>query len=226
MKTSTIYINDNIKILRRLPTSSIDLVYLDPPFNSKRQFAAPIGSSAAGAAFNDLWSMDLVDEAWLGEIADTNPNLSLLIQSLPSKPDQAYLIYMAIRLLETHRLLTDTGSLYLHCDDTMSHSLKLAMDNIFGTKNYRNNIVWQRNKGSNNNKSKYLRANDHILFYGKTSQPVWNPPYIELQSKDQYNCQDDRGIYQPCPLTSTGIVAAGESGKPWRGVNSADYNQH
>jgi len=167
-----------------------------------------------------------VDEAWLGEIADTNPNLSLLIQALPSKPDQAYLIYMAIRLLETHRLLTDTGSLYLHCDDTMSHSLKLAMDNIFGTKNYRNNIVWQRNKGSNNNKSKYLRANDHILFYGKTSQPVWNPPYIELQSKDQYNCQDDRGIYQPCPLTSTGIVAAGESGKPWRGVNSADYNQH
>ncbi len=125
--TSTIYINDNIRILRRLPTGSVDLVYLDPPFNSKGQFAAPIGSDAA---FNDLWSMDLVDEAWLGEIANTNPNLNLLIQSLPSKPDQAYLIYTAIRLLETHHLLTDTGSIYLHCDDAMNHSLELVMAHL------------------------------------------------------------------------------------------------
>ena len=109
--------------------SPLDLIYLDPPFNSNRDYSAPIGSEAAGAAFKDTWTLSDVDLAWHGEIAEANPALYRVIDAAREahgKGMQSYLIMMAVRLLEMKRLLKPTGSIYLHCDPTASHYLKLT----------------------------------------------------------------------------------------------------
>ena len=145
MKNRTIFTGDNLPVLRGLDTDSVDLIYLDPPFNSNRDYAAPIGSEAAGAAFKDTWTLSDVDVAWHGEIADRNPGLYELISlagKTHSKGMMSYLIMMSPRLLEMERVLKPTGSIYLHVDPTASHYLKIAMDCVFGRDNFRNEIVW------------------------------------------------------------------------------------
>ncbi len=117
----TIWTGDNLDILRGLNSETVDLIYLDPPFNSNRTYAAPIGSRAAGAAFKDAWTLDDLDTAWLGLIADRHPAMYRVIEAAGvshSNGMQAYLCMMAVRLLEMRRVLKPTGSLYLHCDDT------------------------------------------------------------------------------------------------------------
>ena len=144
IKTSTIFTGDNLPILRGMDSESVDLIYLDPPFNSNRRYAAPIGSEAAGAVFKDVWTLADTDDAWWGELAEAHPALYKVIDgasAVGGKADKAYCIYMAIRLLEMHRVLKSTGSIYLHCDPTMSHSLKLVMDAVFGQKHYQNEIA-------------------------------------------------------------------------------------
>lgn len=121
--------------MRGMDDRCVDLIYLDPPFNSNRNYEAPIGSEAAGASFKDAWTLEDTDEVWWGEIADKHPALYKVIDAIgetQGKNAKGYSIYMAIRLLEMHRILKDTGSIYLHCDPTMSHGLKLTMDAIFG----------------------------------------------------------------------------------------------
>ena len=135
----TIFTGDNLDILRGMDSESVDLIYLDPPFNSNRHYKAPIGSQAAGAEFKDAWTFEDTKEAWWGLIADEHPAIYKVIDAagdVGSKGDKAYLIYMAMRLLEMHRILKPIGSIYLHCDDVMSHSLKMVMDAIFGRKNF------------------------------------------------------------------------------------------
>ncbi len=110
----------------------IDLIYLDPPFNSNASHAAPIGSEAAGAEFKDTGSLDDVDIAWLDLIEVRHPRLNRVIRAAMTGSDKSYLVYMAARLLELRRLLKPTGSIYLHCDPTMSHYLKLVMDAVWG----------------------------------------------------------------------------------------------
>ena len=128
----TIFTGDNLPIMRGMNSESVDLIYLDPPFNSKANYAAPIGSEAAGAEFKDTWTLNDVDAAWLDLIEAKHPRLNRVIHAAMSDSDKSYLIYMAVRLLEMHRVLKPTGSIYLHCDPTMSHYLKLVMDAVLG----------------------------------------------------------------------------------------------
>ena len=124
-----------------LNSETVDLIYLDPPFNSNKDYAAPVGSKASGAAFKDTWTLSDLDEAWMGLIADEQPAIASLLATtgaVAGKGMQSYLTMMAVRLLEMRRVLKSTGSIYLHCDPTASHYLKLLMDAIFGTDNFRN----------------------------------------------------------------------------------------
>ena len=144
IKSKTIFTGDNLPIMRGINSKSIDLIYLDPPFNSKTNYAAPIGSKAAGAEFRDTWTLSDVDNAWLDLIETKYPALNRVTHAAMTNSDKSYLIYMAARLLEMKRILKDTGSIYLHCDTTMSHYLKLVMDAVFGKGNFRNEVVWKR----------------------------------------------------------------------------------
>ena len=118
--------------MRGMNSASVDLIYLDPPFNSKTDYAAPVGSRAAGAEFKDTWSLQDVDIAWLDLIEAKHPRLNRVIHAAMTNSDKSYLVYMAVRLLEIRRILKPSGSIYLHCDPTMSHYLKLVMDAVFG----------------------------------------------------------------------------------------------
>ena len=134
----TVFTRDNLEVLRGINSNCIDLIYLDPPFNSNRNYAAPIGSEAAGAAFKDTWELNDLDEAWHNEIADKNLKLYKVIDASEhsyGKGMKSYLIMMAVRLMELHRVLKNTGSIYLHCDPTAGHYLKTLMDSIFGQQN-------------------------------------------------------------------------------------------
>ncbi len=187
IKPGTIFTSDNLPILRGMDSESVDLIYLDPPFNSNRNYAAPIGSKAAGAEFKDVWTLDDTDDAWWGELADAHPVLYRVIDGAGAaggKGNKAYCIYMAVRLLELHRVLRSAGSIYLHCDPTMSHSLKLVLDAIFGAKNFRNEIVWRRTKSAKSTRGRLGRSHDIILFYSRGSKLTWNDPRLPLDSNE------------------------------------------
>ena len=131
----TMWTGDNLDVLRGINTASVDLVYADPPFNSNRDYEAPIGSKAAGAAFRDTWTLSDVDEAWHGEISEQAPPVYAAIDNagiIHGKRMKSYLIMMAVRLLELRRVIKPTGSLYLHCDPTANSYLRLLCDAVFG----------------------------------------------------------------------------------------------
>ena len=224
VQNRTIFSNDNLPVLRGIDTESIDLIYLDPPFNSNRNYAAPIGSDAAGAAFKDTWTLSDVDNAWHGEIADREPALSQAIHTAElthGKGMKSYLIMMAVRLLEMKRVLKKTGSIYLHCAPTASHYLKSEMDAVFGKNNFRNEIVWQRTNTHGLGKQ-FGRVHDTILFYSKSSQKVWNDVYTEHDPEyveRTYRHSDERGLFQVDNLTGGSVTEKGESGQPWRGID-------
>ncbi len=172
-KNRTMWTGDNLDIMRGMNSESVDLIYLDPPFNSKHNYAAPIGSEAAGAEFKDTWTLSDIAVEWHGLIADENPELYKVIDATMTNSDRAYIIYMAIRLLEMRRILKSTGSIYLHCDPTMSHYLKLVMDSIFGRKNFRNEIVWsyQRWTGATRH---FQRMHDIVLMFARSNESTFN----------------------------------------------------
>jgi len=175
--TRTIFTGDNFQILRGMNSQCVDLIYLDPPFNSNANYAAPIGSKAAGSEFKDTWTLSDIDVAWHGELARKNQglyNFLLSARAIQGNSMLSYLIYMSIRLLEMHRLLKDEGSIYLHCDPTTSHYLKGVMDSIFGKKNFRNEIIWAYRTGGAGSK-KFAKKHDVILFYSKTAKYTFNP---------------------------------------------------
>ena len=166
----TLYTADNLDIMRGMDSESVDLIYLDPPFNSKKNYAAPIGSKAAGAVFQDTWSLDDVKREWVEGIeADNTATWGVITTAgfTREESSQAYLTYMAIRLLEMRRILKPTGSIYLHCDPTMSHYLKELMDALFGWRNFRNEIVWGYRTGGLG-KHWFGRKHDVILFFSKS----------------------------------------------------------
>ena len=175
----TLWTGDNLDIMRGMNSESVDLIYLDPPFNSNKNYAAPIGSEAAGAAFKDTWTLDDVDEAWHGEIADRDPTLYAIIDAAGyahGKGMKSYLIMMAVRLMEMRRVLKETGSIYLHCDPTASHYLKVILDGIFGTRNFRNEIVWDYSFRLMDLPNFFNRKHDILLFYAKTPAAQFEMP--------------------------------------------------
>ena len=189
---------DNLDIMRGMNSESVDLIYLDPPFNSNQDYAAPIGSEAAGAAFKDTWTLDDVDLAWHGEIAEQHPALYAIIgaaREAHGAAMQSYLIMMGIRLLEMRRLLKPTGTIYLHCDSTASHYLKLLMDAVFGQRNFRNDISWKRFNFHADAK-RFGRVADNLLFYSKSDRYIFNQqrvPYSKEYINSKFTHQDPDG---------------------------------
>ena len=185
----TIWTGDNLDILRGLNSESVDLIYLDPPFNSNRNYAAPVGSRAAGAAFKDTWTLSDLDTAWMGLIADEQPAMYKVIEAAGlahGKGMQSYLCMMAVRLLEMNRVLKDTGSIYLHCDPTAGHYLKMLMDSIFGVGNFLSDISWKRTSAHSDTKQgrrQHGRIRDSLLFYSNGSSWTWNPIYTEYDQE-------------------------------------------
>ncbi len=185
----TLWTADNLKVMRGMNSGTVDLIYLDPPFNSKKDYAAPIGSQAAGAAFQDTWSLDDVKREWAEDIqADNTATWSAITVAGFTNGDsaQAYLTYMAIRLIEMRRILKPTGSIYLHCDPTMSHYLKLAMDAIFGARKFRRELIWnlQTTSGYKSQAVGYIRGHDTLLYYTNSSNFSFNKQY--LPHKQEY----------------------------------------
>ena len=194
----TIWTGDNLDILRGMNSECVDLIYLDPPFNSNQNYAAPVGSKAAGAAFKDTWHLSDLDVAWMGLIADERPATAHVLRTAGithGKGMQSYLTMMAVRLLEMHRVLKDTGSIYLHCDPTASHYLKLLMDAVFGGANFRNEVVWSYKRYTARS-NRFQREHDVILFYGKHT-PTFNVIYESYSKnsgkRDSHYKQDEAG---------------------------------
>ena len=220
----TIWTADNLDVLRGMNSDSVDLVYLDPPFNSGKQWSAPVGSEAAGASFKDAWTLSDVDLAWHGEIAEEHPALYAIIDAAGvahGKAMKSYLIYMAVRLIELKRVLAATGSIYLHCDDTAGAYLKMTMDAVFGKDSYRNEIVWRR-ATSHNDPGRYGRITDSILYYATGPERRWNgdaiaTPKDEAQMAASYPSSDARGRYRSDNLTGPGhgTASGNPSTMPW-----------
>ena len=177
----TMWTGDNLPIMRGMNSESVDLIYLDPPFNSKANYAAPIGSKAAGAEFKDTWTLQDIDVAWLDLIEQKHPKVNRVIQAAMTDSDKSYLIYMAARLIEMHRILKPTGSIYLHCDPTMGHYLKLLMDSIFGRSGFLNEIVWHYRRWTGK-ANRFQRLHDLVYLYSKTDTYTWNQLYTEYTS--------------------------------------------
>ncbi len=176
LQNRSIYCKDNIDILQGINSQCVDLLYLDPPFNKKKVFTAPIGSHAEGASFKDYFQEEDLKKEWLKTIQEDRDELySFLmgIRDYGNKYNFCYLAYMAIRIIECHRILKDTGSLYLHCDPTMSHYLKILLDCVFGEKQFRNEIVWCYT-GPAKTVKWYPRKHDILLFYAKSIGSYWD----------------------------------------------------
>ncbi len=195
---STLFYGDNLPILRDyIATASVDLVYLDPPFNSNRTynvlFKQESGQEAESqiAAFEDTWHWNAAAEFTYFQLIENAPaHVAQMIGALRGFIGEnqmlAYLVMMAARLVELHRVLKPTGSLYLHCDPTASHYLKIVMDTIFGPQNFRNEIIWKRSSAHSDSRQgaqHYGRITDTILFYSKGERIVWNQLYKPYDAK-------------------------------------------
>jgi len=220
---NTLYYGDNLDILRDrdwFPNESVDLIYLDPPFNSKRAYNI-IFKDEEGKyppsqieAFDDTWQWSDETEEAMWELskppypAELYRTLEAFRVALGNNDMMAYLVMMAIRLWELKRVLKDTGSIYLHCDATASHYLKIVMDQIFGVKNYRNEIIWKRTnnpKGSQFKDRKYGVYTDTIFFYSKTNDFIFElerlrRPLTEDEIEKKYPKKDEKGRYLEYPI--------------------------
>ena len=227
----TMWTRDNLDILRGLNSESIDLVYADPPFNSNKNYEAPIGSKAAGAAFKDTWTLSDVDLAWHGEIAEREPKVYAAIDNagmLHGPGMKSYLIMMAVRLLEVRRVLKPSGALLLHCDPTADAYLRILLDVIFGASNFRNEIVWKRTFSNARGARKVAAIHDVLLLYAASPTMVTNAVYTAHDPAyvaKFYRFEDEHGRYQPVVLTAPGTTN-GDSGKPWRGTDPGDKGRH
>ncbi len=237
LKTNVLYFGDNLEILRKyIPDNSVDLIYLDPPFNSKATYNVlykePTGklSQAQISAFEDTWHWGLESERALQEIAaspiaptEVKEFMSVLPKLVGKRTDMAaYLTMMCIRLIELRRVLKETGSIYLHCDPTASHYLKLLMDTIFGVANFRNEIVWKRTTAhadARQGSRHFGRIHDVLLRYTKTDKFIWNQQYMPYDQEyvdTYYKYVDEQGRrYWKDNLTAA--KPGGDTRYEWKG---------
>ncbi len=230
---------DNLVVLReRIPRESIDLVYLDPPFKSQASYNLLFKerngerSAAQVAAFADTWTWGREAKSAYDEVVENGPHgVSRLVRAfhdfLKSSDMMAYVAMMAPRLVLLHQCLKTTGSLYLHCDPTASHYLKLLLDALFGPGNFRNEIIWRRT-GAHNSARRYGPVHDVILFYTKSKDYTWNPvlrPYVKGYVDDYFNKKDGERRYRSQTLTGSG-TRGGACGQPWRGYDPTAKGRH
>lgn len=210
MKNS-LYFGDNLHVLREhIKDESVDLIYLDPPFNSKRDYSLLFKnhegnfSDAQIVAFEDSWTWTDQTAHEFDEIITqskfpkTAKLIDTLVETLGRNDMSAYLVMMANRLIEMYRVLKSTGSLYLHCDSTASHYLKLVLDSIFGIQNYRNEIIWKRTNAHNDATMRFSNITDTILFYAKSSKTKFNVIKVDLDQdyvNKFYKHKDDKGFF-------------------------------
>ena len=245
--TNRLYYGDCLTIMADMPQASVDLIYLDPPFNSKQEYGG-IYKDETGRplpdqieAFCDMWTLNAETERtirhmpvlmreygiddqtaefwrlWLNALRDTQPRLL------------AYLSYMVQRLLQMRLILKPTASLYLHCDPTASHYIKVMLDGIFGHANFQNELTWHRSGGKSDAK-RYGRVSDRLLFYTKSSRFTWNRQYqahdpAYVQRTYRYDDRDGRGAYATMPLHAAGL-RNGESGQPWGDYDPGHNGNH
>ena len=239
MMANHLYYGDNLAVLRdSIRDDSVDLIYLDPPFNSNASynvlFKGPTGSESAAQieAFDDTWHWNDSAEAAFGEVLRSgNAAASIMLSSmrkfLGDNDMMAYLAMMAVRLLELHRVLKPTGSLYLHCDPTASHYLKILLDAVFGAEHYRNEVIWRRTS-SHNSAKRWGPVHDTILYYVKSGAAKWNAAFESYDEKylDRfYRFQDEGGRFRIGDLTGAG-GRKGDSGKPWRDYDPTTSGRH
>jgi len=210
-----LYFGDNLDILRdHVASESADLIYLDPPFNSKATynvlFQEKSGEKSAAqiTAFEDTWHWGMESEYAYQEVVKESPRkLADLMQAMHKFLGQndmmAYLVMMAQRMVELHRVLTPTGSIYLHCDPTASHYLKLVMDAVFGARNFQNEIIWKRASAHNMKTKGYVRGNDVILFYAKDTTYKFNQLYTSYSETQlsRYKKDEKGRLYKAENLT-------------------------
>jgi hypothetical protein len=207
--TNALYYGDNLGYLREMDRSSVDLVYLDPPFNSKATynllFKSPKGGTveAQTTAFKDTWTWDIPAEMAFDEAMASGPPAAGILRAfrgfLGDSDVMAYLAMMVPRLIHLHRVLKQTGSLYLHCDSTASHYLKLILDGIFGPDGFRNEIIWKRSHAHSDARQgarHFGRITDAILFYAKSVDAPFNQlhqPYDQKYIDREYRRIDADG---------------------------------
>ena len=235
---NTLYFGDNLKVLRdKIRDESVDLIYLDPPFNSKADynilFKTPdnVDSSSQITAFEDTWHWTSESELAYSQLLNTDSKIASVIRGLREAIGEndmmAYLTMMAIRLIELHRALKPTGSLYLHCDPTASHYLKIILDAVFDPHNFQNEIIWKRT-GSHNRTKRWGPIHDVLFYYSKSKTKTWNrvlQPYTQEYLDSAYRYNDEFGRYRLTELTGPG-TRTGDSGKPWKGVDFTDRGRH
>jgi site-specific DNA-methyltransferase (adenine-specific) len=235
-----LYYGDNLQVLRDdIADESVDLIYLDPPFNSQANynvlFRAPTGeqSQAQIEAFEDTWHWnDSAERAFDEVIQSGNTDAAEMLRAmrafLKENDMMAYLTMMAARLLQLHRVLKETGSLFLHCDPSASHYLKILLDAVFGPHSFQNEIVWKRTSAHSSSK-RFGPVHDIILYYAKGDTPVWNPifqPYDQTYIDAFYTHVDPDGRrWQRSDLTGAG-VRHGETGLVWRGIDVTAKGRH
>ncbi len=241
-----LWYGDNLTIMQSMPKYSVDLIYLDPPFNSKQSYnllyktmtGKPVPEQVE--AFCDTWEMDAQKEA----IARSMPVLMrehgvddyyvdfwrLWMQALRTTQPHllAYLIFMVQRLLYMKSILRPTGSIYLHCDPTASHYIKIMMDGIFGHERFQNEIIWKRTSAHSSAK-RYGPVHDVILFYSAGPKFTWNPLFggYDPQYVDAFytHKEEDGRAWRRSDLTGAG-VRNGETGLPWRGIDVTAKGRH
>lgn len=246
-RVNRLYYGDCLTIMQDMPNESVDFIYLDPPFNSDRSYNA-IYTDETGRtlpdqveAFNDMWELtsdrlrvirnmpvllreEGIDDdvaqfwrTWMQALRNTQPRLL------------AYLSYMVQRLLPMRRILKPSGSIYLHCDPTASHYIKVMMDGIFGHQNFRNDIAWRR-AVSHNDPKKFGNIVDHILFYSRSEHHYWAGDEIATPKSDEdldeaYPAMDGKGRYRTGDLTGAG-TRNGESGRTWKSYDVYARGRH
>lgn len=245
-----LFYGDNLDVLRnKIASDTVDLCYIDPPFNSKRNYFQIYNNQgsedrAQAQAFVDTWEWG--DEAqkgldWItnierlqsGKLTEQTVDLIRGLEKVLKKGALlAYLVHMTLRIVEIHRVLKPTGSFYLHCDPTASHYLKLVLDAVFCGQggDFRNEIVWRRT-GAHNKAGRFTPIHDVVFYFTKSTNYVWNPirtPYMRKHVDDNFIKQPDgsyKTAYYGNVLTGSD-VRNGESGLPWKGFNPTSKNRH
>ena len=226
----TLFQGDNLGYLRWMADESVDLIATDPPFNKGRDFHATPDSLADGGQFEDRWRWDKdVQPEWLDAIRgdeDLRPVWQVIDAAYGASGEDmaAFLCFMGVRLLEMRRVLKDTGSIYLHADDTAGAYLRALMDAVFGRDNFRNEIIWER-VGGRSDAKRWARAHDIIFYYVKgDKRPVWNGAWQPLDPDDEavkqrYSQRDGRGAYMTAPLHAMGLKGGGYDFE-WGGIET------
>jgi len=239
--SGTLFYGDNLDVLRgHFPDDSVDLIYLDPPFNSDATYnvlfkdETGLAPTSQIEAFDDYWHWGPESERAVQGLLGPNSLapaagslLNALISAFGRNQLTAYLAMMGIRLAELKRVLRPEGSIYIHCDPTASHGLKLLMDAVFGAAAFKNELIWKRTSAHSGGRQ-YGRVHDVIFYYALGDPSRWHQQYQPLDEdyvRRHYTGEDERGRYRRSDLTADG-VRSGDSGRPWRRFDPTSTGRH